>query len=343
MTDIVAHLRTIGTAGEAVLMRDIKPLSGLTRDDAELLRVPLRALPAARRLALATAMRDLHEDNVDLDFVQLLLVLLEDADARVRLVTVGALWEDTTARVMRGLIERLAQDEDALVRAEAALSLGRFAYMATLDEIDEHQGDLVRAALLGQLASEQDVDVRRRLVESCGYYGEAAPVQAAIAAAAVASDQLQRESALAAMGHSMDPRWLPQIAAALNERSPALRYEAARAAGEFADLAADQVARLAQLTQEEDTEVATTAIWALGQIGGAQAQRVLQSLTRSTDDARKQAALEAIDELLPGSNLFAGAVTRRVRGEGEDDDDDGFDEPDDSDDDGFGDDEMERP
>jgi hypothetical protein len=60
---------------------------------------------------------------------------------------------------------------------------------------------------------------------------------------------------------------------------------------------------LLPLVDDDDTEVATMAIWALGQVGGPHAKRVLQRLTRSRDTARSDAAHAALDELALGEAL----------------------------------------
>jgi HEAT repeat protein len=54
---------------------------------------------------------------------------------------------------------------------------------------------------------------------------------------------------------------------------------------------------LLPLVDDDDGEIATTAIWALGQVGGPSAKRVLQRIARSKDDARRTAANAALEEL----------------------------------------------
>jgi HEAT repeat protein len=94
------------------------------------------------------------------------------------------------------------------------------------------------------------------------------------------------------------------IGAALGDISPALRYEAARAAGEMAEEARSLVPRLLPLVDEDDTEVAVTAIWALGQIGGDAARRTLQRVRKGQNETRSQAAAEALDEFLLDDSLI---------------------------------------
>jgi HEAT repeat protein len=106
-----------------------------------------------------------------------------------------------------------------------------------------------------------------------------------------------RESAVLAMGRSMRPTWFPYIERELKSPSPALRYEAARAVGELGEDGRPLLAALLPLVDDDDAEIAQAAIWALGQVGGASARRLLERLARSKDDARSQAASDALEEL----------------------------------------------
>ena len=118
------------------------------------------------------------------------------------------------------------------------------------------------------------------------------------------NEQLLRESALVAMGRSMLARWLPTIGAALGSASPALRYEAARAAGEMAESARALALPLASLIDDSDSEVALAAIWALGQVGGDFARGALQRARKGRDETRGQAADDALEEMSLDENRF---------------------------------------
>lgn len=278
-------------------MSELRSLSGIDPRDHAAVWEEWQRIPAKRRIEIAHAMVELAEDNVDLDFTVMFQWLLDDADAAVRASAIEGLWECDTLPILRRMLT-LLHDPAEQVRAAAAMALGRFAYMAEIEEIDASYGQQVHDALLALIRDpSQPIEVRRRAIESAGYFAESDEVQQQIELAYASPDQLMRESALMAMGRSMLPRWLPIVSRELESPSPALRYEAARAAGEMADLARSLVSRIVRLCSDTDTEVALAAIWALGQIGGETARRTLQRIRGSDDEARRQAAAEALEEL----------------------------------------------
>ncbi|HEX5692495.1 MAG TPA: HEAT repeat domain-containing protein [Roseiflexaceae bacterium] len=285
-------------------MRDLKPLSALDTSDREAFLQGWTALTPERRNQIAHAMFELAEDNVDLDFNAVLFWLLDDQAAEVRTVAIEGLWENTSLRLMRKLLELLRDDPSAEVRASAALGLSHFAYQSSVGELDDDEISALHDGLFAAMRDEtQTLDVRRRALESAGYFGDEDEVEQRIEQAYGSAEQLLRESALVAMGRSMDQRWLPTIGAALGNSSPALRYEAARAAGEIAEDAQSLVPRLVPMIEDDDSEVALAAIWALGQIGGERARRALQNARKSSNETRSLAATEALEELTLGEGL----------------------------------------
>ncbi len=297
--DIASFLETIGAPGHPLAMRDLRPLSDLEGPLRSDFLANWGAIAPDRRLEITRSLVELAEDNVDLQFNQVLEWCLEDDEAAVRAVAVEGLWESDSPRILRRLIAVLQNDPAPGVREAAALVLSRFAYMAEMGEIDEDDGDALRAALVDIVEDDgQPVVVRRRALESAGYYASDDDVQALVADAYTGDDSDMQESSLVAMGRSMLPRWIPTIERELGSRSPAMRYEAARAAGEMADEARPLVVQVARLLGDSDTEVALAAIWALGQIGGEAATRALRQVqSRSESEARIQAAGDALAEL----------------------------------------------
>lgn len=302
---ITTHIHMIGAPEHKLAMRDLKPLSGLSGAEHDEFWDTWQQVAAPRRAELVRAMAELAEDNVDLDFGAVFFWCLDDSNAEVRVSAVEGLWENDSARLLDRLMTMLRSDTAPEVRAAAAISLSRFACLAVLDELERRDAQALLNTLLDTIHDQrQPLDVRRRALESAGYFARADEVQHQTELAYKDDEQLMRESALVAMGRSMLPRWLPSIAAELTSRSPALRYEAAHAAGEMAEEARSLLPRLAPLLNDDDSEVALAAIWALGQIGGPAAKRALQQMRKSQDEARSQAAAEALDELSLGNSLM---------------------------------------
>lgn len=299
--ELTATIHTLGAHDHKLAMRELRPLSGLVSGQRGEFWPAWRAVQPRRRAEIARAMAELAEENVDLDFAQAQLWLTEDDDAEVRTLAAEGLWESEQPAVWRRLLALLRADPAPAVRAAAAQSLGSAAYRAELGEIDAQDAQQIEAALLATILDQrQPPEVRRRALESAGFLANQPTIQQQVELAYAGDEQLLRESALVAMGRSMLPRWLPTIAEALSNPSPALRYEAARAAGEMSAEARALLPKITPLLGDPDTEVALAAIWALGQIGGESARRILKQLAKEGDAARKQAAIDALDELADG-------------------------------------------
>lgn len=297
-------LETVAGLARPLTERDLRGLSELRLIDRRDFLETWAKLPGERRLSLAREMVELTEEHVELDLSAVWTWLLEDGDAAVRVCAIEGLWENTEVRTMRRMLAMMRNDHNEQVRAAAAVGLSRFAYLASLEELDEGVELLERELAAIALDMNQPQEVRRRALESAGYFIDNQAVQSQIERDFATDDQLLRESAVVAMGHTALPHWLPQIGSALTSDSPALRYEACRAAGELADGARTLLVKLAPLLTDRDTEIALAAIWAMGQIGGGAAERALQQVKSSENEARSQAAIEALEELRLGESML---------------------------------------
>ena len=302
---IKSHIQEIGASDHKLAMRDLKPLSGLGREERADFWPAWVAITPRRRAEIARSMVELAEDDIELDFATAQIWLLDDDDAEVRASAIEGLWEDTSATLLHQLLRLMRSDPAPTVRAAATISLSRFAYQAELDELDTRDSRALQDGLLAMIRdARQPLEVRRRALESAGYFGSIDEIQRQIELAYAGDEQLMRESALVAMGRSMLESWLPTIGRELTSPSPALRYEAARAAGEMGEDARTLLPKLAPLLNDHDSEVALAAIWALGQVGGDAAKRVLQQVRKSEDETRRQAAADALDELSLGESMI---------------------------------------
>jgi len=104
-------------------------------------------------------------------------------------------------------------------------------------------------------------------------------------------------SALAAMGYSSDSRWEDHVLSKLLDENRMVRLSAVEAAGELGLVSAREIL-LKTLEDEEDDELASSAIWSLSQIGGDDARVYIESLLDQTDDQEQIEFLEeALDNL----------------------------------------------
>lgn len=281
-----------------------------------------------RRRDVMQELVEISEANFEVNFDPVFLLGLADEDADVRAAAINGLWEDENPALIGPFIHLLRTDEAAVVRAAAAAGLGRFVYLGEIEKIHHDQSVLAEDALFETIRmGGEDLDVRRRAIESIAYSSRPGVVQI-IENAYYDENEKMQVSAIFAMGRSADPHWRPQVIAELDNDNSEIRFEAARACGELE--AGESVSRLVQMIDEDpDLQVQEMAIWALGRIGGREAREALEICTESDNESIAQAAEEALDEL----NLFSDSLALFDFGEDEDDDWADFDDDDEDEDD----------
>jgi HEAT repeat protein len=277
-------------------------LSTPTREESELFASCFCAMVDDRRRELVARMVAHAEDSFEFDYRDLFRHCLTDTDAVVRRQAVEGLWEDERVDLVRKLLTLLTEDPDVRVRAAAATALGHFLYLAEFELIHERYGQRIREALARVIANDQeDIEVVRHAVEAIAFVNDDA-VRRIIGWAYDHDDPLMRVSAVFAMGRSAEQVWSETVLLELEDPSPEMRFEAARAAGELQLRRA--VPRLGHMAQGSDREVQGMAIWALGQIGGKNARDLLEHLAAGDDEMVAIAAEEALDEI----NLSEGVL-----------------------------------
>ncbi len=270
-------------------------LSNLSREEAEEVQAVWGDLPVETRHEVISTLVEIAESDFEVHFGAIFRLALEDSDPTVRQIAVEGLWEDEDVRLVPLLVARLREDHAPNVRAAAAASLGRFLLLGELGKIRPLPHQQVYQALLAACsATHEHIEVHRRSLESIAYSGEE-EVTSLIHNAYQHADEGKRISAVFAMGRSADVQWASCVLEELYSVNPAMRYEAARACGELA--LKETLATLIELVEDVDSEVQEAAIWALGQIGGGEAQRVLEWCARTDNEATREAALEALHEL----------------------------------------------
>lgn len=279
-------------------------LSGLSEDTLERLKPAWETLPAESRSQILTALADISESNFELDYRTIGMFGLEDNDPDVRKAAIDLLWFDQSLPLMDRLIDLAQWDEAVEVRAAATSELGCFILMGELGELSE------AATLPAQDAAaniwnnlDEDVQVRRRALEAISNCSHEM-VTEAIDEAYQSGEQPLRVSAVFAMGRSYDERWRESVLRELVSSELEMRYEAARAAGELA--IEEAVPYLVRLARGEDREIKEVAVWSLGEIGGKEAQRVLNEVAEAAQADGDDDLLEAVEDAIGNASLMSG-------------------------------------
>ncbi|MFQ6057372.1 MAG: HEAT repeat domain-containing protein [Anaerolineae bacterium] len=296
-------LRCISDSQKPLSISQLYSLSGATRAEMTIFAQQWPRIGVERRRRIIRSLVELAEASFEVDFDPIFRHCLGDEDDQVRAQAIDGLWENEDTALIEPLVRLLKGDPSVVVRASAAMALGKYILLAELEELDEAHGARVRAALLETIRHPgEEVEVRRRAVESIAYAGDE-EVQGIIEGAYYDDEEKMRVSAIFAMGRSADPRWRETVLMELDNPNPEMRFEAARACGELEHRGA--VPTLIELIEDPDREVQGAAIWALGQIGGAEARRVLQACCLSEDEVVRDAAEEALDELEFGQGILS--------------------------------------
>jgi HEAT repeat protein len=270
-------------------------LSKLEPEELERLTALWSTIPVARRRGLVKELVEIAETNFEVDFEPIFRWGLRDSDHEVRAASVEGLWENEELALMTELLHLLQNDPSAQVRAAAAVSLGRFILLGELGKLPAARCQPVYEALCNFILEGTDeLEVRRRALESISYVSNETVINL-LQEAYDHPEEKMRVGAVFGMGRSADARWIDTVMGELFSVSPEMRYEAARACGELE--ARDAVSRLAELIDDPDREVQEVTIWALGQIGGDEARRILQACCEEGDEVTRSAAETALEEL----------------------------------------------
>jgi len=282
-------LRALQDAASPLPVERLALLSDLPADGLQELKEAWPSLDPARRLAILAELRRLGDARIELTFESVNRLALGDPAPEVRRQAIGNLWESEDPALVAPLSQSLDSDPDAGVRAAAASALGQFIYLGELERVPESLRRRAEEVLLRAVGSDEVPAVRLAGLESLGYSSRP-EVPALIEAGYRSAEELSVRSALIAMSRSANIVWAPAVQAELASPSPALRLEAARAAGEIE--MREAVPTLVELLEDVSDDVRRAAIWSLGQLGGQQAERALEGLLRRKPPQAEVALIE---------------------------------------------------
>src|SRR3972149_956984 len=151
------YLQELADPSVRVRVAQLVRLSALASEQAAQFSAVWPTLAVRRRRQVMQELTDLAEDNVELNFDAVFFVALEDGDAQVRLGAVRELWEHDGPDLVPALLKML-DDQNAGVRAEVALALGRFVLLNEYGKLRERHFREVEAALRRRLEDAGEVE-----------------------------------------------------------------------------------------------------------------------------------------------------------------------------------------
>lgn len=294
------------------------------------------SLKVERRRALMIGLAELAEADPLQFFEGTGEIGLEDSDDEVVIAAIDLLFESENNhlidRFLALLKDKSRQDK---LRAAAANALVPYFYKCALEEMDESVNAKIEAALIESYENDRSDLVRRRVLETLGYCNK--PEMKDIITRALALDEVYwTESALLAIGRSMDNNWDPTVMEYLDHENPIVLSQAVHAAG-LLELNRSKRKLFKMLNPDTDIEVRQEVIWALSQIGGDDAIERLEHFANISDDEDE---IDLIEDSLEYLELFGGddpelaalLADPRLGGEAFDEHDDFEDDEDDDED-----------
>lgn len=284
----------------------LRRLSNLGDDERATLQRSWGGIPHERRRDVLRHLSQMMDSDFDMDFSAVTRLALTDLQDDVREAAVEASWADETPTVFNRLMSMATVDSSSSVRAAALSALGRFILAGELGKFDPslaRQAENIAIRLYQQPGA--DLEVRRRALEAIA--NSSRPEVRKMIEDAYASEHARmRASAIYAMGRTCDADWGDITLRELASDDPAIRFEAVRAAGELE--LEEAVPLIAPFLTEGDRQMMETAVWALGEIGGAEARRLLSSMLRYAEDTDDAELLELVEDAIASASLIGGGM-----------------------------------
>jgi HEAT repeat protein len=272
---------------------DLGFLTDLTLQEVEEFIQAFSSLGEEQRWRIVRRMADLAMRRIDEDYERVLIASLQDPSPKVRQAAVHGLEDDMSPGRARALISALKRESDPQVRMALVEALSEVTLADARGELPEGWTDEVCSQLERILLDEKELmPLRRAALLALSYYSDNQVARAVIDSFYTSEDPSDRAAAIAAMGRTVDPGYLPAIMEGLRSRDPEIRFEAAVASGELE--AEETVPELIRLLGDKHAEIALAAVDALGSIGTKECVHVLRELAEGDNLDLATAAEEAL-------------------------------------------------
>jgi HEAT repeat protein len=271
--------------------------SDITAADLSEIKKAWPQIPVLRKINLIQDLEAMMESDTLLSCDDFARFALQDDNPDVRSHAINLLWDSEDPRLTRIFGDILAQDSNAVVRANAASALGKFMLLGELEEISQRYFDQTLALLLEQYDKEVFDEVKQEILRSLSYCDKQ-EIAKLIKAAYETDKKAWKIAALESMGRSADNHWKDHVLANITSEDADLQYEAIRASGELELKDAREI--LLRVLAEElgNNDVYYQTIWALSKIGGGSVRETLEDLLENSNNDEEIEILEmALDNL----------------------------------------------
>ena len=282
--------------------RYLSRLSGLEGLELEQLIETWPQASQTRRERLLEDLEALAEVIFHLDFDHIFQLGLNETNSHTRQLAIRALWECPDEDLIPVFTKFLLSDPENDVRAAAARGLGKFIYLAEIEEIDFAFATTIPNQLVEVFHGGAAEVIQRGVLEALGYCSTAR-VGNLIEAAFEKDREDWLVSALVAAGRSGDEQWIPQVVENLNHEATDVRLAAVESAGWIG--AQEAATHLLHLIDDPEEEIKFAAIWSLSEIGGLDARAALEALMKNAEDDEE---IELIGEALENLDFTEMAI-----------------------------------
>ena len=293
--DVALALREVAPSPErAVSATVVYGLSDLSASERQQVELDWNRLASVSRRRVLRALIEASEAMFELNYREMALLALGDDDSLARAAAIELLWTDETVEAMRRLMSLVAEDSDAGVRAAALKELGRYILLGEYGDIpDDAAQDAQGLALRVHCDPREPLEARRRALEALSNSSHP-DVERLIRDSYADGNHDLKISAIFAMGRTCSRVWRDILLEELDSADNEVVYEAVTACGQIQ--LEDGIRQVGELALSEDREIQLAAIWALGEIGGNHAFKILTSLEEMIEDEEASAVLdEALD------------------------------------------------
>lgn len=279
-------------------------LSQLDNKKSAAIRETWNSLSSDYRRKILSQLNEFSETDFYVDYREIGYWGLGDQNPDVQVAAIELLWEDESLTLMHSLMDLVTDKHTQIVRIAALKALGRFLLLGEYGDIPEEVAIKAQQIVIDILQNEvDDYEINRRALEAIAHTSHAI-VKSAIRNAYNHGNHDMRVSAIFAMGKSCDNVWEEIILDELDNSDAEIRYEAARSSGELELDSA--VGKLGRLLMDDDREITEVSIWALGEIGGREAIRILDAMAAVAEEQKDEELLNSIDEALDSANFSSG-------------------------------------